>query len=197
MPALAARFEVRSGSKHSDWYISRTSSRIETANASTGLNEIWEHSAPGQYLLTRIYNADQRIVEYTPGELKTRSVEPDWARLASVVPTQWLDKLQRSGERQMFGQTATHYRGRIGAESVNLWWLEQSCLPASLTRSGPQGRIAMQLKELHGQAPTAWPMVSETKIASYGKIDASDFGDMESDPFVARIQKQDGHAHAH
>ena len=197
MPALAARFEVRSGKKHGDWYISRTAERIETANASTGHNEIWEQNIPEQYLLTRIYHDDQRIVEYTPGELKTRNIAPNWAQLASVVPPQWLDKLKRSGEQQMFGQKATHYRGRIGAESINLWWLEQSRLPARLLRSGPQGRIAMQLKELHTQAPAAWPLASETKIASYGKIDASDFGDMESDPFVIRIQKQDGHDHGH
>lgn len=197
MPELAARFEVRNGKTHGDWYLSRTARRVESANTGTRQNEVWEQSAPTQYFLTRIFHDDQRIVEYTPGELKTRNVEPDWVQLASVIPAQWLGKLKRSGERQMFGQTATHYRGRIGAESINLWWLEQSRLPATLLRSGPQGRIAMQLKELRAQAPATWPLIDETKIASYGKIDASDFGDMESDPFVARLLQQEGHEHGH
>lgn len=197
LPALAARYAVRGSAKQGDWYLSRSAQRIETANTDSGQNEIWEQNAPEQFLLTRIFHADQRIVEYTPGELKTRHVEPDWTQLASIVPPQWLGKLKRSGEKQIFGQKATHYRGRIGAEKFDLWWLEQSRLPATLTRSGPHGRIALQLKELHAQAPAAWPLVSETKIASYGKIDASDFGDMESDPFVARLLKQEGHDHGH
>jgi hypothetical protein len=197
LPALAARYAVRSVAKQGDWYLSRSATRIETANTDSGQNEIWEQNAPEQFLLTRIFHADQRIVEYTPGELKTRHAEPDWAQLASIVPPQWLSKLKRSGSKQIFGQTATHYRGRIGAEQFHLWWLEKSQLPASLTRSGPKGRIVLQLKELHAQAPAAWPLISETKIASYGKIDASDFGDMESDPFVARLLQQEGHEHGH
>ena len=39
--------------------------------------------------------------------------------------------------------------------------------------------------------------VAAGRVPAYGLIDAADFGDMESDPFVARLMQQDGHGHTH
>ena len=194
---LAARFDLKYNQVKTDWYLWREADRIETASAVTGQNQVWERQAPGEYRYRRVFNKDHRVVEYTPGEIKTQNLTPDWAKLASVVSPQLLADLKRGPVSQRFGQKAVRYSGQVGGQKIDLVWLEEAKVPARLSMIGKGQRLEMQLKELLAQAPADWPRTSEEKIADYGLLDASDFGDMEQDPFVARVLRQDGHDHDH
>lgn len=194
---LAARFKLSINKTHTDWYLWREANQIETANPLVGQNDIWQRDERNTFTYRRIFHNDKRVVEYTPGELKTRHAEPDWGKLASVVSPSLLDALKRGGSKTLFGQKAVRYSGKLGDQTIELWWLEQARLPASLSMSSPQQRMQMKLRELHASAPAAWPRTNEAGIADYGVLDAADFGDMESDPFVARLLMQEGHAHTH
>lgn len=195
---LAARFALSVDRHQTDWYLWRDAERIETANPLTGQNDIWERDAARQqYSYRRVFHAERRIVDYTPGELRTRHAEPDWAKLASVVSPQLLAELKAGASKRLFGQKAVRYSGTVGGQKVDLWWLEEARLPASLQMNGHGQRLRMQLKELHASAPAAWPRADEARLADYGQLDAADFGDMESDPFVARLLQQEGHQHSH
>ncbi len=198
---LAARYDLgvadSRGRRHADWYLWREAGRIETANAAAGRNDIWERIGADDYHYRRIFHDDRRVVDYTPGEIKTRNAEPDWAKLASVVSPALLDQLKRRAGKTLFDQRAVRYTGRLEGQNIDLWWLEKAGLPARLQLIRGHQRMTLVLRELHDRAPAAWPRTSEKGIADYGLIDAADFGDMESDPFVARVLQQDGHAHSH
>lgn len=194
---LAARFDLRINDRRTDWYLWREANAIETANVGSGHGEIWERQGGDNYGYRRVFHHDRKVVEYAAGELKTRHAEPDWNRLGSIISPQLLEHLKRTGSKPMFGQQAVRYVGRLGGEDIDLWWLEESRLPARLQRTSNGQRITMVLKELKAEAPAAWPRADEARIAEYGLIDASDFGDMESDPFVAKVLRQDGHQHGH
>jgi hypothetical protein len=194
---IAARFDLKVNQTQTDWYLWREADSIETANAAVGQNDIWHRVRGNEYNYRRVFHNDQRVVDYTAGEIKTRHAEPDWSKLASVISPQLLQELKRGASKTLFGQKAVRYTGKIGGQSIDLWWLERSQIPASLQMVRTGQRMSLALKELHGKAPASWPRATEEKIADYGVIDAADFGDMESDPFVARVMQQDGHVHSH
>ena len=198
---LAARYALQVNEAHTDWYLWRQAEIIETANPRAGQGSIWERVGDAGYHYRRVFHADRRIVDTTPGELKTRNAEPDWEKLASVISPRLLDELRSSGRQTLFGQPATHYVGQIGTQHIDLWWLEKSRLPARLQVRSNGQRMRLNLRELHGGPPSTWPATwpraSEEKIADYGQVDAADFGDMESDPFVAKVMQIDGQGHAH
>jgi hypothetical protein len=192
---LAARFTLQVDHHRSDWRLWRQAERIETTHAGSGESEIWERDGAQRVAYTRVFPRDHKVVEYTHGELRTRHAEPEWAQLASVVAPQWRAQLKPGETKTLFGQRAIRYRGRIGAERIDLWWLEQAQLPAALTQAGPKGRRSLILQALHATPPEGWPRVTENQLATYARLDASDFGDMESDPFVARLLREAGHGH--
>lgn len=194
---VAARFDLQVNQTQTDWYLWREADSIETANAAVAQNDIWQRVRGNEYNYRRVFHNDQRVVDYTAGEIKTRHAEPDWSKLASVISPQLLQELKRGASKTLFGQKAVRYTGKLGGQSIELWWLEQAQLPARLQMTRTGQRMTLALKELHNKAPAAWPRATEERIADYGLIDAADFGDMESDPFVARVMRQDGHSHTH
>lgn len=194
---LAARFDLRNNNVRTEWYLWRDADAVETADLATGQNNIWERQGADDYSYRRVFHRDQRVVEYTPGEIRTRNAQPDWVKLASVVSPQLLESLKRGPSKLQFGQNAVRYSGKLNGQKVELWWLEQAQLPARLLIVGPQQRMELSLREIHAESPATWPRATDERIASYGKVDAADFGDMESDPFVARVMQQDGQHHSH
>ena len=197
LPPLAARFDLSNNQLRTEWYLWRSADSIETADLVTNQSNIWERLGADDYSYRRVFHRDQRVVEYTPGEIRTRNALPDWGKLASVISPDLLATLKRGPSTMQFGQKAVRYTGTLNGQKIDLWWLEQARLPARLYIVGPQQRMELSLKEIHAESPATWPRATDERIASYGKIDASDFGDMESDPFVARVMQQDGHHHSH
>lgn len=194
---LAARFQLTNNKLRTEWYLWRDADSIETADLATGQNNIWERQGWDDYSYRRVFHRDQRVVEYTPGEIRTRHAEPGWVKLASVISPQLLESLKRGPSKRQFGQRAIRYSGTVNGQKIALWWLEKARLPAHLQIVGAQQRMELNLQEIHAQAPASWPRATDERIAGYGKIDASDFGDMESDPFVARVMHEDGDHHRH
>lgn len=194
---IAARFELRVGNKKTDWYLWRESGFIETANILAGESSLWRRTGTDTYHYERIFHHDQRIVDYVPGELKTRQVQPDWQKLGSVISPELLRELKRVGQKTLFGQPAIHYTGTSGGQKIDVWWLVEAQLPARLEIDSPKQRMTMTLKQIESDSPTGWPRVDAEKMTHYLRIDAADFGDMESDPFVARLLAQEGHVHTH
>lgn len=194
---LAARFDLSNNKLRTEWYLWRDADSVETADLATGQNNIWERQGKADYSYRRVFHQDQRVIEYTPGEIRTRNAQPDWIKLASVISPELLATLKRGPSKMQFGQKAVRYTGTLNGQKIDLWWLEQARLPARLHIVGPQQRMELKLKEIHAESPVAWPRATDERIARYDKIDAADFGDMESDPFVARVMQQDGHHHSH
>lgn len=197
MQPLAAEFEARivlrpgRPAEKTRWYFLREPHRIETLRPSGRVAEIWERDARGEISLRRVFQADRRIVEYTSGELKARRNEPSWTVLRSILNPATLARLKQTGRRQVRGGNATVYKGMLQGEQMEIWWLEHLSLPARLQRHSATGQFTLTLQALHTQVPQSWPRVSAADLRDYLSIDAADFGDMEHDPFVRKVQKLD------
>jgi len=195
--ALAARYVLNSNNLKTDWYLWRNTGRIETATVASGQNVIWEQHGPREFRQRVVFAGERRIIDYSPGEIRTRHAEPDWSQLTSVISPQLLGALRQGASRIQFGQRSTHYRGDVQGQKIALWWLKDWQLPAQLSIREHGRAFSLRLQEVHAVSPPAWPRASEEKTADYVLIDAADLGDMESDPFVARLLAREAHPHAH
>ncbi|MGK2913811.1 MAG: hypothetical protein ACSLE5_05030 [Porticoccaceae bacterium] len=194
-PALAARYELRIGNHTTDWYLTRTAARIETFNVGSRQGEIWERAANGAIDYRRVFFSDRKIVEYSAGELRARGAAPQWTKLASLVDPRVIAGLRQTGEQTLSDRRALMLEGDIDSEPARLWWLPDAQLPARLERGVDARRVQLDLRELHQAPPAGWPRMDDDGLAGFSVIDAADFGDMESDPFVQKVMAQDGRAH--
>lgn len=197
LPALAARFELHAGGRGADWFLIRDARRVANFNSGSRQGEIWMRDEQGRMEYTRVFAEDKKVLDYTDGQLKTLSMQPDWAQLASILSPDTLSKLHKTGERKVLGQRAVVLEGKIEGVRTRLWWLAELQLPARLERGTGKSATQLVLRELHGQAPAAWNWANNEVIDSYARLDATDLGDMEYDPFVQKVMNQDGHHHGH
>jgi hypothetical protein len=180
-----------------EFHLWRTADRVETDH--DGRAVVWQRDTEGTRL-TRVFHADSRMVEYSPGELKAMRIEPRWEALASMLDPADLSGLPAAGSTEVFGQVASIREGVIGEEQVTVWWIDALSIPARYERTGPNGRVRFTLESLADSAPSGWPLVSDAAWREYVRIDAADLGEMEDDAFVRKLQRMDagsrfGHGH--
>lgn len=190
---LAARYEISRGQQRGKWYLWRSPGQVETRSELQQRSEIWQWDAARQLSYQRYFHREQTYVDYTAGQLLTQRIQPDPARLASLIDPALLQNLRRGRSVKILGRTAVQYQGRHAGQNIELLWLPQERVPALLRQSGPGGTLSLRLRELHARSPASWPRVSEQMIASYARIDGADLGDMEHDPFVAGLLAESGH----
>lgn len=183
-----------------DWYFIRQDKRVETARGDYA--EVWQRDERGELSLTRVFHQDRKLIQYTPGELRTQGRQQDWSALNSVVGPRQLAALKRVGTVSFLGRPALRYAGKLGGERVEVIWLSKEALAAKLVRSGADASTVLELKELRSSADSRWPQASLPRSEGYAYLDGADLGDMEYDPFVQRLLAADaGHGapghHAH
>lgn len=187
--ALTAHYAVRYAPKGStavtqNWLLSRTADRLSWRKGD--IEEVWLRQPNGVRLL-RVFHADRQVVEYAPGELSALGVKVAWDELAGLLSEASLAQLSADGPMR---------RGKLGADTVAVQWDAAAALPTHLQREGAGGEVVYERTECKAGAQVA------TDFAGYGRIDASDFGDMENDPFVRKAMAYDERqgwreAHAH
>ncbi|MFZ5876055.1 MAG: hypothetical protein ACOYXU_06550 [Nitrospirota bacterium] len=201
---LAARFvETRREPDHpasgSDWYFVRSDARIQTTQQDYA--EVWERDERGEITWTRVFHGDQKVIEYTTGELRAQRRIRDWTDLATIVDRQTLSRLEKRGTTTVLERPAVRYVGRLGDEQVVVVWLPQEAIPAKLVRK--QGGVThiLELKELRAAPDSSWPTRTLEQTDAYERVDAADLGDRESEPFVRKVLALDAgtgrHSHAH
>ncbi len=194
---LAARFKVsfqpvgaRKGSSAQiqTWTLARSADRITLIKGA--IEEIWSRDAQGQIGLSRIFRDDRHVVDYSAGELKTLGVLPRWETIGTLFDEAAIRYLKPGGVTRLAGREVYRFSGKLGAERIELAWDAKSRLPARLVRTGPNGRVQFDLLQTQATAPAEWqPAGAES--ATFQRIDAADFGDMESNPFVRKAQAYD------
>lgn len=193
---LAARYEETrrvngTDEKLDDWYFARQKGQVESAR--NNYAEVWQRDERGELTLTRVFQQDRKLIQYTPGELRTQRRTKDWTALNSIIDPRQHAALKQVGTGSILGRTALRYVGDIGQERIELLWLAEEALAAKLTRSGANGSsITLELKELRAAPDSNWPLASQAKIDHYAALDGADLGDMEYDPFVKRVLAADG-----
>ncbi len=182
-PSVAALYRVSvdtgwaasgSASHVQEWVFVREPGRVAVNKGDT--EEIWQRLPHGGVTLQRVLHRQQRVVDYSAGELAALHVEVDWAALAHfaspepAASTEWNDALQ---------------------------------LPTHTTqRTNGHTQVRIDLLDWATTAPADW-VLPGSRSADYPHIDAADFGDMAYDPAVRAAEaldvragwRQHGHRH--
>lgn len=164
------------------WTLWRDAQRIALIKATT--EEVWLRD-PSGIRLQRLYHSDHKLVDYTAGELRTMRIDARWLPLGTLIDETLLPQLKRSGKA-----VTPRYTGTVQGEKIDLQWDATQRLPIQLTRISTKGSVQFQRLAVHTQAPLRWPVPTPDR-SDYDRLDASDFGDMEGDPFVRKVMAQD------
>ncbi len=173
---LAARFQVRvtppAGTatpvREQTWTFIRDARQVALLKGE--VDEIWNRDAAGRIGFQRVFHADRQVVDYSPGELATLNVRPDWMVLSCFVDPQ---EPAAAGSRQ-----------RVG-------WSRRLDLPLHLERRSADGTLTrIRLVAQFPAAPAVWPLPGE-RSADYLHLDAADFGDMDYEPVVRKSETLD------
>ena len=183
--------KLRSASE--TWYFQRSPQRVTLIRGD--IEEHWMRDERGTLRFERVFHADQRVVDYTAGELTTLGIDVSWDALATFIDARELALLKPAGAprglRGLRGAGATQsFNGKSAGRSVDVEWSAQAGLPVRLTRVSPTGRVQFELLESHASAPASWP-VAGLRSADYLHVDSADFGDMEYDAFVRKAETFD------
>jgi hypothetical protein len=187
------------GKAVADWYFARRAGEVEAARGDSA--EVWKRDIRGDITLIRVFHQDQKLIQYTSGELRTQSRYPDWVSLNSIFDPRKISALKRVGTVSYLGRPASCYQGKLDSQKVKVVWLDSEALTAKVVRSWRGNSVTLELKELRTVPDANWPQAGLGKAEAYALLDGADLGDMEYDPFVQRVLGRDGdhggHAHYH
>lgn len=172
------------------WYFQRSPQRVTLIRGD--IEEHWMRDDRGTVRFERVFHVDQRVVDYTAGELSTLGIDVSWDALATFIDARELALLKpAAASRGLRGAAAPQrFSGKSASRSVDVEWSAHAGLPARLTRVAPSGRVQFDLLESHANAPASWP-VAGLRSADYLHVDSADFGDMEYDAFVRKAETFD------
>ncbi len=194
---LAARFS-QTTTRHdgrpvseSSWYLYRDADRVVTVDGDGRALEIWSRMVDGRISLRRVFHQWHRIVDYTPEELESRGAAPRWEALSSILTEEVRARFDAGETTPSFGEQALELQRRAGERVTRIVWLPQAALPARIEQSGDRYTTVLALTTLGKQPASGWPSVSDTEWTDYQPIDATDFGDMDTDPFVQAVERID------
>ncbi|NJD06113.1 MAG: hypothetical protein FIA97_06400 [Methylococcaceae bacterium] len=202
LPEVACRYEMRVlGTAHGrvnasrSWYFWRTGSTVQTRDDDGDHGEIWERTDKNVIAYRKLYHQDRTAVEYAPADRAIHGLDFDWQRLASMLAPKDLEALKVSQRKTINGEPAELRKGVIGGQELEVTWLTQTRLPASIKKT-VQGEIhLLELQELRPIELAPWHPTPIETIDAYRQIDATDLGDMENDPFVKKVLHENGHHH--
>lgn len=182
------------------WYFYREAQRIALLKGN--VDEIWYRDGQQRISFERVFHEDERVVDYSTGELQTLRVIVNWAELSSFVHPDELRHLKLKSKHGAGNTTLLQLSGVVGQDRLAIDWLPELQLPKRITRQDKSGfKVRMDLVESAEPAHHAWPRPG-AKSADYLHLDAADFGDMSYDPVVRKSEALDVRlgwraAHAH
>ena len=179
----ASSKKLRSVSEET-WYFQRGPQRITLVRGD--IEEYWMRDERGTVRFERVFHSDQRVVDYTAGELATLGIDVSWDALATFIDARELAMLKPAGATG----TVQRLSSKTASRSVDVEWSARAGLPARLTRISATGRVQFELMESHASAPISWPLLG-LRSADYLHVDSADFGDMEYDAFVRKAEAFD------
>ncbi|MGZ4955166.1 MAG: hypothetical protein ACXV8Q_08625 [Methylobacter sp.] len=199
---IACRYQMKvtpraktKASSNKAWFFWRTSNMIQTQDTDGDYGEIWERTVTGNIQYRKLYHADKTAVEYMSTDMPVNNISFDWVKLSGMLSQQELDQLKAVKKTRVLGRNAELLKGKIGGQSLEVLWLPNEGLPASIIRKDKTGSMALHLVEITALSAAHRKPVAVEEISNYRHIDAADFGDMENDPFVRKVLAAEGHHH--
>lgn len=199
---VACRYEMKvipydksKSPSNTAWLFWRNPGMIQTQDVDGDYGEIWERTANGNIQYRKLYHADKTAVEYMPADMPTNNMSFDWVKLSSMLNQQELDALKPVKKTHFLGFRAELRKGKTDNQTLEVLWLPDEHLPASIIRKDKSGSVELHLVEFEPLSVAHKKPVAIEEIANYRHIDAADFGDMENDPFVKKVMAVVGHHH--
>lgn len=201
LPAVSCRYEMKvtppaktDKPSKTVWYFWRKPGMVQTLDADGDYGEIWEQTVTGHIYYRKLYHSDKTAVEYMPADNPTNNLSFDWNKLSSMLNPKELDTLKSIKKTQVLGHTAELRQGKIDGQTVTVQWLTAENLPASIIRKDQKNNaVELRLVEITPLETAKRKPFATVDIANYRHIDAVDFGDMETDPFVKKVMAAEGH----
>jgi hypothetical protein len=198
-PPVAAEFrttvESAQGSKSSArWRFWRSHDRIERENPAAQSGDLWVRDDRTLFH-TRLYHADRRGIEYRSEDLQILNASPDWAALATLLDPRLVGALHERESGWRDGFPYRRYAGTIGDVAWDITVRTDQVLPTRIERRSADQQVeTVELLRSFEFGRSPW---QATASADYDILDYADLGDHERDPFVMRIQAQEGGGHLH
>lgn len=171
------------------WYFYRNAQQIALLKGS--VDEVWYRDAQNRISFERVFHTDERVVDYSTGELATLHVKVDWSALSCFVDPSELAQLKRVSAKGKGRDERWRLSGKVGQDRITVDWLPALKLPQSLTRHTQGGKtVRMELVAAAANPPPNWPQPG-AQSAHYLHLDAADFGDMGYDPVVRKSEALD------
>ena len=168
-PSLTAEYETTVVSTHHEdhqqqaeakqdykWRLWRSSNHIQTYNQQDNSGEAWSKSARGEISYQRLFHAQQQIIDYVPGDLKAIGSTVDWPMLATLLNHEMIQDLVCTDDIDSQSRPIQHCHSRSKPEKLQIDWLTQEQLPASITLTEQDQRITSRLLTSYPLAKSPW-----------------------------------------
>ena len=198
-PPVAAEFrttvESAQGSKSSvQWRFWRSHDRIERENPVAKSGDLWVRDDRTLFH-TRLYHADRRGIEYRSEDLQILNAAPDWAALATLLDPRLVGALHERESGWRDGYPYRRYTGAIGEVAWDITVRTDQMLPTRIERRSADRQVeTVELLRSFEFGRSPWQPAAS---ADYDILDYADLGDHERDPFVMRVQAEEGGGHLH
>lgn len=171
------------------WHFFRTAQQVAVLKGP--IDEVWHRDAQGRLRFERVFHGEQRVVNYSTGELATLGIHASWRALASFVDPELLGTLRQVSTTGAGDSERVHLVGRVGNDTLRVDWMPAWQLPARVQRTGPQGATSdIRLTQHAATPPSDWPRPGANS-AQYLRLDAADFGDMGYESVVRQSEALD------
>lgn len=162
-------------------------------NPARQIGEWWVLADSQRPRFHRLFGEQQRRIDYTTGDLRALGVNVNVASIESFAIAPLLSRL-KAGEALADCPAARHYRGTVNGNHYDLHWHPELKLPLQLTISNGQQQRRWQASSLISEAAVSQRF---GQWRDFQPTDFADIGDMETDPFLAKLITQGFVEHAH
>jgi len=136
------------------WYFYRDAQRVALLKGS--VDELWFRDAQQRISFERVFHDDQRVVDYSTGELATLGVSVDWTALSTFVDPSELLQLKVVSRHGQGSQALVRLRGQVGRERLTVIGCQPCNFPKRLrAKSGADPACAWTCKPLLPRLPPA------------------------------------------
>lgn len=187
-PALHATFEWRSGEQVKQIELLRHGNRIERRTAGEPIR-VWQNEAGG-ISLTELELNQQQAIEFSPGELRARQIEPRWDQLSQMIDPDLKAALNERSVWRRGKHYRQRFRGHYQQQAVELTWLRDLQLPESAQWKSDQGKSTLRLVSVEITDTPAF-----TQCDDCVRVDIADLG--EGPHVESATSTSAGHSHRH
>lgn len=162
-------------------------------NPARQIGEWWLLADAKRPRFHRLFGEQQRRIDYTTGDLRALGVNVNIASIESFAVAPLLGRL-KAGEPLAACPAVRHYSGEINGSHYEVYWHPELKLPLLLAINNGKQQRRWQASALISEAAVTQRF---GQWQAYQPTDFADIGDMETDPFLAKLITQGFVEHAH